>query len=74
MRPPTTWSRCGSTRRAGKLRVAWQLIQFGDTRASAGLPTPLLGEHTAQVLREVGYSEDAIRSLHADGVVKTESV
>jgi crotonobetainyl-CoA:carnitine CoA-transferase CaiB-like acyl-CoA transferase len=60
--------------KAGELRVAWQLVQFGDSRTSAGLPTPLLGEHTAQVLREVGYSEDAIRSLHADGVVKTESV
>jgi len=40
---------------------------------SAGLPTPLLGEHTAQVLREIGCSEAEIRSLHADGVVKTET-
>jgi len=60
--------------KAGELRVAWQLIQFADTRAPAGLPTPLLGEHTAQVLREVGYDEPEIRRLHADGVVKTEVV
>jgi crotonobetainyl-CoA:carnitine CoA-transferase CaiB-like acyl-CoA transferase len=60
--------------KAGKLRVAWQLVQFGDTHASTGLPTPLLGEHTAHVLREIGYSEGEIRGLYADGVVKTESV
>ena len=58
--------------RAGKLRVAWQLVQFADTRGSIGLPTPLLGEHTSNVLREIGYSESEIRRLHADGVVKTE--
>jgi crotonobetainyl-CoA:carnitine CoA-transferase CaiB-like acyl-CoA transferase len=50
------------------------LARTGDTRPSVGLPPPLLGEQTAQVLREIGYSEDEIRSLHADGVVKTETV
>ena len=59
--------------KAGRMRVAWQLVQFGDTRSSPGLPTPLLGEHTAQVLREVGCSENEIGSLHADGVVKTQA-
>jgi crotonobetainyl-CoA:carnitine CoA-transferase CaiB-like acyl-CoA transferase len=58
--------------KAGTLRVAWQLVQFGDTRPSAGLPTPLLGEHTTQVLREIGCSEAKIGSLHAAGIVKTE--
>jgi len=59
--------------RAGKLRVAWRMVQFGDTRSSAGLPTPLLGEHTSQVLREIGCSESDIATQHADGVVKTET-
>src|SRR5262249_54873249 len=59
--------------RAGRLRVAWQFVQFADTHASAGRPTPLLGEHTTQVLREVGYSEGEIRSLHAERIVKTET-
>jgi crotonobetainyl-CoA:carnitine CoA-transferase CaiB-like acyl-CoA transferase len=58
--------------RAGKLRVAWQLIHFGDTSLPRGRPTPLLGEHSAEVLREIGYTEDAIRGLLAQGVVKTE--
>jgi crotonobetainyl-CoA:carnitine CoA-transferase CaiB-like acyl-CoA transferase len=59
--------------KAGRMRIAWQLVQFGDTRASAGLPTPLLGEHTGQVLREIGYGESEIRDLYADGVVKSEA-
>ncbi len=59
--------------RAGAMRIAWQLIRFGDTSLPAGLPTPLLGEHSSQVLAEVGYSDAEIASLHADGVVKTET-
>jgi crotonobetainyl-CoA:carnitine CoA-transferase CaiB-like acyl-CoA transferase len=59
--------------KAGRLRVAWQLVQFGDTRPSAGRPTPLLGEHTSQLLREIGYGEEDIGKLHAEGVVKTEA-
>jgi crotonobetainyl-CoA:carnitine CoA-transferase CaiB-like acyl-CoA transferase len=60
--------------RAGKLRIAWQLVQFADTDCSEGLPTPRLGEHTCAVLREIGCSESEVRSLHADAVVKTERV
>jgi len=59
--------------RIGKMRIAWQLVQFGNARLPAGLPTPLLGEHTTQVLHEIGCSEAEIRSLYAAGVVKTEA-
>jgi crotonobetainyl-CoA:carnitine CoA-transferase CaiB-like acyl-CoA transferase len=59
--------------KVGKMRIAWQLVQFADTASSAGLPTPLLGEHTSDVLREIGCSEDEIRELHADGAVRTEA-
>jgi crotonobetainyl-CoA:carnitine CoA-transferase CaiB-like acyl-CoA transferase len=58
--------------RVGELRIAWQLVQFTSTPSTGGLPTPLLGEHTSTVLRELGYGESDIRSLHAVGVVKTE--
>ena len=57
---------------AGALRVAWQYIRFGHTSSTQGRPTPLLGEHTDEVLREIGYDSDTIAALHAEGVVKTE--
>jgi crotonobetainyl-CoA:carnitine CoA-transferase CaiB-like acyl-CoA transferase len=58
---------------AGVLRVAWRYIQFGHTRPTPGRPTPLLGQHTDDVLREIGYDAPAIAALHEDGVVKTET-
>jgi crotonobetainyl-CoA:carnitine CoA-transferase CaiB-like acyl-CoA transferase len=55
----------------GRMRVAWQLMQFGRTRPRDVLPTPLLGEHTAQVLGEIGYSPQEIEALGADGAIRT---
>jgi crotonobetainyl-CoA:carnitine CoA-transferase CaiB-like acyl-CoA transferase len=33
------------------------------------LPGPALGEHTAEVLREAGFSADEVAELHETGVV-----
>jgi crotonobetainyl-CoA:carnitine CoA-transferase CaiB-like acyl-CoA transferase len=56
----------------GQKRVARHYIRFGHTEVLEGRPTPLLGEHTREVLQEVGFSENAVVELHARGVVKTE--
>ncbi len=57
---------------AGKLRVAWRYVQFGNTQPVEGKSTPLLGEQNREVLREVGYSDVTIDELYAKGVIKTE--
>jgi crotonobetainyl-CoA:carnitine CoA-transferase CaiB-like acyl-CoA transferase len=58
--------------KVGTLRVSWQAVQFAQTAPNQGRHTPLLGEHTGEVLREVGYSESEVAALHADGTVRTE--
>jgi crotonobetainyl-CoA:carnitine CoA-transferase CaiB-like acyl-CoA transferase len=59
--------------RVGDLTVAWQYIRFAETRPASIRPTPLLGEHTDEILNEVGYTGDDVLALHAAGVVKAES-
>ena len=58
---------------AGELRLSWQYVQFGGTVPTTGRPTPLLGEHTKEVLRDIGYNDAEIAKLHDDEVVKTET-
>ena len=57
----------------GRKRVARHYIRLGHTEVLEGRPTPLLGEHTREVLQGVGLSESAIAELYAKGVVKTEA-
>jgi crotonobetainyl-CoA:carnitine CoA-transferase CaiB-like acyl-CoA transferase len=57
----------------GQQRVARHYVRFGHTNVLQGRPTALLGEHTREVLQEVGFGETVIAELHAQGVVKTEA-
>jgi crotonobetainyl-CoA:carnitine CoA-transferase CaiB-like acyl-CoA transferase len=54
----------------GDMPVINNPIHFSKTPIAPGLPPPLLGEHTADVLRvELGLSDDEIARLHAEGIV-----
>jgi crotonobetainyl-CoA:carnitine CoA-transferase CaiB-like acyl-CoA transferase len=44
-------------------------VKFSATPAGIDRPSPIFGQHTAEVLKELGYDRDAIRALAADGVV-----
>jgi crotonobetainyl-CoA:carnitine CoA-transferase CaiB-like acyl-CoA transferase len=52
------------------LRLAALPLSFDGTRAVHRSPPPLVGEHTADVLAEAGYSEEEVAALAADGVVR----
>lgn len=53
----------------GKTRVPRHPIKFGATPAAFGGPSPVLGEHTDEVLRELGLDAARIDELRAAGVV-----
>ena len=56
----------------GQQRLARHYIRFSNTRPVPGRPTPLLGEHTREILQEVGYTDEGIAELYTKGVVRTE--
>jgi crotonobetainyl-CoA:carnitine CoA-transferase CaiB-like acyl-CoA transferase len=53
----------------GALRQVGIPLRFAATPGAIRTPPPLLGEHTDEVLRQVGYSSAEVTSLRAGGVV-----
>jgi crotonobetainyl-CoA:carnitine CoA-transferase CaiB-like acyl-CoA transferase len=51
------------------LRLAAAPAQFDNQMPSVRRPAPTQGEHTAEVLGELGFNSDEINSLFADGVI-----
>jgi formyl-CoA transferase len=54
---------------AGRIRVVGPAVKLSETPARVARPSPLYGQHTAEVLAELGYTPDEIGALAADGVV-----
>jgi len=53
----------------GTLMTPASPLEFSSTPRLAALPAPRLGEHTDEVLGEIGYSGKEIGALHDRGVV-----
>jgi crotonobetainyl-CoA:carnitine CoA-transferase CaiB-like acyl-CoA transferase len=47
----------------GELPLVVSPLKMSDTPVEYRLPPPLMGEHTAEVLRELGYENDEGRNV-----------
>ena len=54
---------------AGRVRAPGIPVRMSGTPPSVRDHPPLLGEHTDEVLHELGYSDDEVKALRRDGAV-----
>ena len=55
---------------AGKIKTQGAPIKFSRTPCVVEKSAPLLGEDTRAVLQEIGYSDEKINKLAAEGIIK----
>ena len=54
---------------AGRVRAPGIPVRMSETEPSVRRHPPLLGEHTDEILRDLGYADTDIAKLRADSVV-----
>ena len=57
----------------GRLRQMAYPSTWSDTQPRSTRPVPLLGEHSAEVLREIGYTDERIAALIESGATTTNA-
>jgi crotonobetainyl-CoA:carnitine CoA-transferase CaiB-like acyl-CoA transferase len=57
--------------RAGKVRMVGVPVRLSETPGAVRTPSPTLGEHTEEVLRELlGMNAEQIAALKASGAIR----
>ena len=54
----------------GRVDIPGYPVHFSASKAGTRTAAPTLGQHTDPVLRDLGYTEENIRALKSEGVVK----
>ncbi len=54
---------------AGRTRVLGVPIKFSGSSAGIRRPAPTLGQHTSEILKTLGYSDDDLARLRAEAVI-----
>ncbi len=60
--------------KAGKLKVTNIPFTMSETPGEIRRPSPLLGEHGSEILKEVGYSDEHIDTLIANKIISIEAL
>lgn len=55
--------------KAGKVKLIGIPVKMSATPGSIARPPPMLGQHTDEILKELGYSDNAIAALRKDGAI-----
>lgn len=54
---------------AGKIKLLGIPIKLSDTPGEVVLPPPALGQHTEEILTDLGYSQEKIAGLREEGII-----
>ncbi len=55
---------------AGELKMVGPILKMSETPLMAQRASPALGEHTSEILGQLGYSDDEIQKLREDGITR----
>ena len=56
--------------RAGTVKVIGPAVKMSETPPEIVRPAPIVGQHTEEILRDFGFSEETIASLRERGIVE----
>jgi crotonobetainyl-CoA:carnitine CoA-transferase CaiB-like acyl-CoA transferase len=54
----------------GEVRQPQPAALFGDTPSQIRGPAPCIGEHTRDIMRELGFTDNEIEAVIAEGAAK----